>query len=480
METRSISPLEVVMMRCRFLILIAAAIVPMSLVLGPTVQAAVAQGTSTAAITPAFGPPGSLVTGTGANWQPGDHIQAQWGDDYSNLGSPVVVASDGTFKVTFNIPPNATTGTHQVLFRDEESRYFVVADCNVTKATIALSPNSGIIGSQFTVTGNGWCPSQTVSASLPYGSKAILYGPASWQADSNGHWQITITVGSPTPPATYKIYFAQQACTSLTLTGTFTVTSWALSSFCYRYGANQYTGTNFRNVAACGNSSSVGNYQGEISFTPPYSTKVIFNTIGFQCVEPDSVEYHLGAVRRGEGDLPLVVADRGGIAAGRDVSEVRSRVLVGPIPVAEAAEGPTGDGKRAGERQASARLLREIDLVGCGRRGRPDRNGYLPMAVGVSLPGSRTIKDGLRPVRQRGAHCLGGAPPVSGDGELGSYDTGIRAEGDRRFRDVEVRDHEVQAFFVPEEYLVSTSGGVGRNVECHLKGAVACNHNRAA
>lgn len=273
------------MMRCRFLILIAAAIVPMSLVLGPTVQAAVAQGTSTAAITPAFGPPGSLVTGTGANWQPGDHIQAQWGDDYSNLGSPVVVASDGTFKVTFNIPPNATTGTHQVLFWDEESRYFVVADFNVTKATIALSPNSGIIGSQFTVTGNGWCPSQTVSASLPYGSKAILYGPASWQADSNGHWQITITVGSPTPPATYKIYFAQQACTSLTLTGTFTVTSWALSSFCYRYGANQYTGTNFRNVAACGNSSSVGNYQGEISFTPPYSTKVIFNTIGFQCVE---------------------------------------------------------------------------------------------------------------------------------------------------------------------------------------------------
>jgi hypothetical protein len=254
MGTRSISPLEVVMMVRRFLILIAAVVVPLSLMVGLTMQAAVAQGTSTAAITPASGPAGTPVTGTGANWRSGDHIQAQWGDDYSNLGSPVVVASDGTFKgMSFAIPSNATTGTHQVLIWDEESRYFVVANFNVTKPTLSLSPNSGHVGTHFTITGTGWCPSDTVNVHLPYGSLAIFYGQVSWPADSSGNWQTSATVGDATPPGTYQIYFTQTACNGLQLTGSFTNTlqmgTWAGTTG--PYYANYYYGYPYSNPPVC-------------------------------------------------------------------------------------------------------------------------------------------------------------------------------------------------------------------------------------
>ena len=100
----------------RILILISVLAVSLALSAGLAAQAAVAQGGSTAAMSPASGPPGTTVKASGANWTPGDHIQAEWGDNDSNLGSPVVVASDGTFTDSFAIPSSATQGSHQVLF----------------------------------------------------------------------------------------------------------------------------------------------------------------------------------------------------------------------------------------------------------------------------------------------------------------------------------------------------------------------------
>jgi hypothetical protein len=134
------------MMVRRFLILIAAAVVPLSLMAGPTMQVAVAQGTSTASLAPASGPAGLQVIGTGANWRPGDQIQAQWGDNYSNLGNPASVVSNGTFSVSFTIPSNATVGTHQVLFWDIQSRYFVVASFTVTQITVGQAVTASPTG----------------------------------------------------------------------------------------------------------------------------------------------------------------------------------------------------------------------------------------------------------------------------------------------------------------------------------------------
>lgn len=122
------------MLRRIMLILIPIA-VPLSLI-AISMPPTAAQGTSTAAVSPAAGPASSTVTGSGTNWQPGDHIQAEWGDDNSNLGSPVVVASNGTFTdPNLTIPSNATLGSHQILFWDEDSRYFVAANFDVTQPT---------------------------------------------------------------------------------------------------------------------------------------------------------------------------------------------------------------------------------------------------------------------------------------------------------------------------------------------------------
>lgn len=224
----------------RILVPFAVLAVPLSLVAGPAAaQTADAQGSSTAVITPASGAAGSTVTGSGMNWTPGDHIQAEWGDDYSNLGSPVVVASDGTFTDSFPIPTNATLGSHQVLFWDQEGRFFEVADFDVTNGSspspncppkpnpsVGFSKTSGPIGTQFSAAGSGWYPNDTVAVQLPYGSKG-LFGltQITWPADSSGDWKVNITVMKPTPPGTYELTFSQSACGGLTIDLNFTVTA---------------------------------------------------------------------------------------------------------------------------------------------------------------------------------------------------------------------------------------------------------------
>jgi hypothetical protein len=72
---------------------------------------------------------------------------------------------------------------------------------------------------------------------------------------------------------------------------------WADSTFCSLPWANesaqpvpQYFGVAYNGVAACGNSDSVGNNQGPISYTLPSGTRVYFDNgpepgTGFQCVE---------------------------------------------------------------------------------------------------------------------------------------------------------------------------------------------------
>jgi hypothetical protein len=133
--------------KCRFAcaVAIAGVAIPLSLIAGPTARAATASAGGTAAsgpvsgspvraeisspkiykptmtaaspadadgssvtLTPASGAPGTTVTASGSDWTAGDGIQAEWADDDSNLGSPVVVAADGTFTDSFAIPTAAT------------------------------------------------------------------------------------------------------------------------------------------------------------------------------------------------------------------------------------------------------------------------------------------------------------------------------------------------------------------------------------
>jgi hypothetical protein len=134
----------------RLLMLLALLGVPLSLIAGPATQKAIAQGTSTATVAPISGAPGSSVTGSGANWTPGDQIQAQWADNNSNLGSPAVVASNGTFKVSFTIPSSAASGSHQILFWDIQSRYFIAVNFTVAQVTIGQAVTATPPGSYAT------------------------------------------------------------------------------------------------------------------------------------------------------------------------------------------------------------------------------------------------------------------------------------------------------------------------------------------
>ena len=226
----------VIMMRCRLLILIAVLAIPLSLIAGPAVQAASAQGVSTAVVTPASGLAGSTVTGSGSNWTAGDHIQAYWSDNNSTLGGEVVVAPDGTFTDPgLKIPTGVASGSHQILFSDVEGRYFETASFDVTGTSptpppsscsapsVSLTPSAGPVGSQFVMKGAGWISGGVVHITLPYGSKGIFgAADATPTVSAGGAWQTTVTVGK-SPAGSYTFTFAETGCTSQT--GTFKVTA---------------------------------------------------------------------------------------------------------------------------------------------------------------------------------------------------------------------------------------------------------------
>ena len=210
---------------------------------------ALAQST-TAVITPASGPAGSKVTGSGTNWIYPGQVQAVWNDTGSNLGSPVAVASNDTFKdPNLTIPSGAPLGTQQILFVEDD--FLIPANFDVTQPTIGFSPSASPVGTSFSVTGNGWCPSDTVAISLPYGSPGIFYGQASWPANSSGNWQQNITVGWTTPPGTYEFYFTQTACNGLQVTGTFTVPVPTWPGTTGPSYANKYYGYPYTDPPAC-------------------------------------------------------------------------------------------------------------------------------------------------------------------------------------------------------------------------------------
>ncbi len=224
------------MMRCRLLILIAVLAIPLSLIAGPAVQAASAQGVSTAVVTPASGLAGSTVTGSGSNWTAGDHIQAYWSDNNSTLGGEVVVAPDGTFTDPgLKIPTGVASGPHQILFSDVEGRYFETASFDVTGTSstpppsscsapsVSLTPSAGPVGSQFVMKGVGWISGGVVHITLPNGSKGIFgAADATPTVSAGGAWQTTVTVGK-SPAGSYTFTFAETGCTSQT--GTFQVTA---------------------------------------------------------------------------------------------------------------------------------------------------------------------------------------------------------------------------------------------------------------
>jgi hypothetical protein len=132
--------------RWRSIGLAAVVVLLLALVVPGTVGSskALAQGVSTATISPTQGTPGTKITGSGSNWRTGDHIQAIWdGPTGTYVGNQAVVNTNGSLSLTFSVPPGAPRGSHVVTFWDIDSRYFV-------NATVPFTVTYITVGGAFT------------------------------------------------------------------------------------------------------------------------------------------------------------------------------------------------------------------------------------------------------------------------------------------------------------------------------------------
>lgn len=106
--------------------------------------------------------------------------------------------------------------------------------------TISYSPSSGPVGTPFTITGTGWTPGGTVTATLPYGSPGWFIGYQTPTVDASGDFSFVETVATgpsgPTPPGAYvSTYVENYGGSSLSATQIFTVTGPSYNCSCVTY-----------------------------------------------------------------------------------------------------------------------------------------------------------------------------------------------------------------------------------------------------
>ena len=98
----------------------------------------------------------------------------------------------GEFQFTFLIPESAA-GTHTITVIGEETDNEAEATFTV-RADIALSPETGAIGDQVTITGTGFRASRSIN--ITFGGETVTTNPASVSSNSRGSFSATFTVPS--------------------------------------------------------------------------------------------------------------------------------------------------------------------------------------------------------------------------------------------------------------------------------------------
>lgn len=128
----------------------------------------------------------------------GTEVNAYQTDDYGN------------FQLTFKVP-SKSTGTYDVEAKDEDKNK---AEASLTlAASISLSPANGNVGTQVTVSGNGFNPSSSIS--ITYAGAVV----ANTTADSDG--KMSANFKAPTGQSGAQTVTASDG--SNTATGTFTM-----------------------------------------------------------------------------------------------------------------------------------------------------------------------------------------------------------------------------------------------------------------
>ena len=228
-------------MRCRLLILIAVLAIPLSLIAGPAVQAASAQGVSTAASsTPCSFEPATTCQSTDPTVTQNVHYygdqsgctyvwDVSWGDGQSKPNLTNTDPPDGYMFLANHTYAAARTYaislTGQVTAGDCTASTFTAQFTLLSPAPPAPSPRiywsttSGRSGTGVTLTGNGWVPGGIID--IQQQEKNVLLGITPWYVGSDGTWKESFTV-QDAPPGTYNLSFSETSG-HLKVTGSFRV-----------------------------------------------------------------------------------------------------------------------------------------------------------------------------------------------------------------------------------------------------------------
>jgi hypothetical protein len=137
--------------------------------------------TQSITLTPTSGPNGTTVTLSGRGFNASATVTIYF-DDVAVTTTPAVVPTDatGAFSTSFNIP-SSSGGAHQVKASDgtnTDTKTFTVT------ATISISPTSGYVGIEVTLSGTGFIANQVIT--ITFDDVAVTTTPVAVATNSKG------------------------------------------------------------------------------------------------------------------------------------------------------------------------------------------------------------------------------------------------------------------------------------------------------
>ena len=189
---------------------------------------------------PDSGPAGTLVSVTGAGFDPTSTVTIDFGStsDVTTNPSPLKTTATGTFIATFNVPPLASNGDYTVKATQgskSASKTFTVGP------VITLNPTSGPVSTPVIITGIGFSPSSVVT--ITFGGNILPESPVT--TNSSGGFSLTFVVPGESSSGPNPVV-ATQGSNSASKIFTVTETSGLLAtsrSNVSSFGANQSKAT---------------------------------------------------------------------------------------------------------------------------------------------------------------------------------------------------------------------------------------------
>ncbi len=139
---------------------------------------------------------GQQVTVNGSGFVPGTNVTVIF--DTTVVGI-VSTDADGSFTTTFTVPPSSL-GSHTIKAMDGSNNYDTAS--LTIQRSVTLTPTSGAVDSEVTISGYGFRVNQSVS--VTYNNVAVTTSPESVTTDSNGGFSAKFNV-PPSSSGTYKV-----------------------------------------------------------------------------------------------------------------------------------------------------------------------------------------------------------------------------------------------------------------------------------